>query len=69
MCECYEYGDGVEVARDERYREHTGGIEVRRWARAVSMQAHIKWGWTNKQSSEQGIGGAVSRLYDYNNYL
>ena len=29
------------MAREERCREHAGGIEVERWARAVSMQAHI----------------------------
>ena len=28
------------------------------WAKAVSMQAHIKWEWTNKQSILQGIGDA-----------
>ena len=47
-CECYACGDGVEVESDERFREHAGDIEVGRWDRAVSMQAHIKWGWTNK---------------------
>ena len=27
-CECYACGDGVEVASDERCREHAGDIEV-----------------------------------------
>ena len=35
---------------DTLCREHTGGIEMVRWATAVSMQAYIKWGWTNTQS-------------------
>ena len=48
-CECYACGDGVEVASDERCREHADDIEVGRWARAVSMQAHINGDWTDKR--------------------
>ena len=42
MCGFYEDGDGVEMARDERCREHADGIAVGRCERAVSMQAHIE---------------------------
>jgi len=36
------------LEQDRRCREHAGGIYVVRWAKAVSMQAHIKWGCTTK---------------------
>ena len=47
-CECYACGDGVEVVSDEQCHEHAGVIYVVRWAKAVSMQAHINEGCTTK---------------------
>ena len=37
------------MTNDRRCREHAGGIEVARWVNAVSIQAHIKGGGTNKK--------------------
>ena len=43
-------GQTNDGTNDRRCREHAGGICAVRWVNAVSMQeAHIKWGWTNKQ--------------------